>query len=92
MRKIVFYTLLSSILILSVVLFSCGPSAEEIAHRQNGNKNLDSSYRSNQYNVVIIQGCEYILFTDLWGEIKQVLHKENCKYCIDFKYVRKEEE
>lgn len=56
---------MKKIILLLVILSSCGPSKEEMERLQNNGK--------EDYYIKIIDGCEYI---DYQGNLT---HKANCK-------------
>jgi hypothetical protein len=59
----------------TALLFSCGPSREEVEQMER-NKGLVKAAVPG-YDIIEIDGCEYIRRTSAQGEV--LTHKGNCK-------------
>ena len=70
--------------IISLALFSCGPSREEMEYMEKMKGQERAGYKNigNGYVIIIIDGCEYIEYDHIGGSgihAHTLTHKGNCK-------------
>ncbi len=60
----------ASFMLVAVILCGC---------EQRGNKQREVNIDIGEYDIAIIDSCEYIV--DCYDRSRSITHKGNCKYC-----------
>lgn len=67
------------IIIMINMIYSCGPSYEDVQREQLIDKNAVLGDNGDFYSIIIIDSCEYIY--ENGGNASWGSHKGNCKFC-----------
>jgi len=66
------------LMILTIALVSCGPSKEEMEARERSERSTKQT-TDERFEIITIDGCEYIVSTYYSNNSDILTHKGNCK-------------
>ncbi|WP_026777706.1 hypothetical protein [Polaribacter sp. Hel_I_88] len=68
---------------IAFIIISCDDNS-----KTNDKKNTNDFIAKYGIQTIDYEGCEYIIYKDKNGSDIQMLHKENCKYCVKKQVVK----